>query len=103
MENIGEPVIFAWVETVRQYLADREENKAKFSSLEKSMTAEAQLAADMDRLALGEHSKEQQLVQHVECPEILTGDCIEDRKSVFQVGVLQLCQQKNWIYVVKRL
>ena len=96
LENLGEPVIFSWVERVREFLFERENNKSE--------KEENPIQRDLENLSLEtttttrpdnrqqhhHHQQQQQQVEVVKCPEILTGDCIEDRKSVFQVLVQNL-------------
>ena len=78
LENLGQPVIFAWVERIREFLVKRRESKIE---VERCLTEETML----ENLSLQQPVESSKST--VKCPEILTGDCIEDRKSVFQVSL----------------
>ena len=75
---IGEPgVIYAWIECIREFIDKSSKNE--------STTEEDEVESDCDEVSdkLSENMK----LDHssgLKCPEILTGECIEDRKSVFQ-------------------
>lgn len=69
VENLGESLVYLWVEEIRSYLQERED-----SQMEQNETTDHTV-----------------IVQPVEvvrdlssCPEIVTGDVLEDRRSVFQ-------------------
>ncbi|CAG9792389.1 unnamed protein product [Diatraea saccharalis] len=63
IENIGETVIYQWVEKIREYL-----QSIKTEEPEKKVVNVTPSVEEM----------------HVNCPEITHGDVIVDRKSVFQ-------------------
>ena len=69
-ENIGQPMLFMWVEAVREFLEDR--------------TLSQEEEVERFKTKVQEASVVEEIVERVKCPEIITGDCIEDRKSVFQ-------------------
>ena len=79
---IGEPgVVYAWTECIREFLEERQ-------SVTKSATTDADESASLDDVS-DEFSNSLRIKSSapgntVKCPEILTGGCIEDRKSVFQ-------------------
>jgi len=76
LDNLGESVIFLWVECLRDFLQNR-------TSLETSSTnADENDAIISEEIQLIEALKESKIA--TECPDIITGDTIEDRKSVFQ-------------------
>jgi len=77
LDNLGESVIFLWVECLRDFLQSR-------TSLETSSTADADEndAIISEEIQLIEALKESKIAKEV--PDIITGDTIEDRKSVFQ-------------------
>ena len=76
LENMGTPVVFLWIERIREFLQDRAED------LKSQSEAEAARAAEELRQSLQFSTINDD--QPAECPEIVTGNCIEDRKSVFQ-------------------
>jgi len=75
LDNLGESVIFLWVECLRDFLQN---------SLETSSTdnADENDAIISEEIQLIEALKESKIATEV--PDIITGDTIEDRKSVFQ-------------------
>ena len=76
LDNLGESVIFLWVECLREFLQNR-------TSLETSFNDDAENDAMIsEEIQLIEALKESRIT--TQCPEIVTGDTIEDRKSVFQ-------------------
>jgi len=76
LDNLGESVIFLWVECLREFLQNR-------TSLETSSNDDAENDAMISEdIQLIEALKESRIT--TQCPEIVTGDTIEDRRSVFQ-------------------
>ena len=76
LDNLGESVIFLWVECLREFLQNR-------TSLETSSNDDAENDAMIsEEIQLIEALKESRIT--TQCPEIVTGDTIEDRRSVFQ-------------------
>ena len=71
LENLGESVLFLWVEKVRELLEQSEDNSAVPEQSE-----------DTPEPELGHPS--------VPCPTILTGSVLEDRRSVFQGHVARV-------------
>lgn len=63
--NAGEPVVFAWVECLRDFLQ------------QKSSTLEVE-QVEVEKVSITKSAEGRC------CPEIVTGGCLEDRKSVFQ-------------------
>ena len=74
LDNIGEPVVFHWVEQLRTFLQNRQEISA-----EDDETACDDVIAEEIQLS---DALQNSRLEHV--PDIVTGDVIEDRKSVFQ-------------------
>lgn len=75
LDNIGDSIVFLWAEQLRTFLQNRadfiieeDEDKGDKTSISKESLIEESL----------------QKSKLVNCPEIVTGDIIEDRKSVFQ-------------------
>jgi len=78
LENIGESVVFLWVEQIRTYLQER--NDEAFARLESDFANE-----EIDAIASIEEKLVATTLQKSHfCPEVTTGGTIEDRKSVFQ-------------------
>jgi hypothetical protein len=76
--SVGIPVVYTLSECLRDFLETRQKQSkcglpSKFNN-PKSKEKADQLVKDLQPLKLSS----------MECPAILTGDCIEDRKSVFQ-------------------
>jgi len=79
LDNLGESVVFHWVEEIRTYLQER--NDETVDSLE-SHVEQLQLS---DALVSIENNLDATVLHGIQpCPEITTGGTIEDRKSVFQ-------------------
>ena len=71
--SIGMPVVFSLAECVKEYL-----EQPRFSEKNKSVP-------EPDVFEIEESvPKFAQKLSSIQCPAITTGDCIEDRKSVFQ-------------------
>jgi hypothetical protein len=95
---IGEPgVIYAWIECIREFV---EELK---SSKDGDVANDTSSSPDLDEVSdnFSDNLKIDSKDVVVKCPEILTGECIEDRKSVFQphfakVTSLAEVQQVTW-------
>lgn len=68
-DNIGQCMIHLWVEALQDFWTEHEASVSTACDLQ----AEDQLS----EASTVEHSS-------AKCPDINTGDCIEDRKSVFQ-------------------
>ena len=71
--SLGMPVVFSLAECVKEYL-----EQPRFSEKNKSVP-------EPDVFEIEESvPKFAQKLSSIQCPAITTGDCIEDRKSVFQ-------------------
>ena len=77
LENMGEAIVFLWVEQLRSFLQNR---PLKSPATEIKTISHEQLIADEILLS---QALEKSRIDH-KCPEIVTGEIIEDRKSVFQ-------------------
>lgn len=79
VDNLGECVVFLWVEQIRTYLQERRKDDSTecYSSDLVNNKETVDTCLDEDLLATALHNSSL-------CPEITTGGTIEDRKSVFQ-------------------
>jgi len=78
LDNIGESVVFHWVEEIRTYLQERnDENTDSFEAEIDHEQSDALASIEADLLATAIQNSKL-------CPDITTGGIIEDRKSVFQ-------------------
>lgn len=79
VDNLGECVVFLWVEQIRTYLQERRKDDSTecYSSDLVDNKETVDTCLDEDLLATALHNSSL-------CPEITTGGTIEDRKSVFQ-------------------
>jgi len=78
VDNLGECVVFHWVEQIRTYLQERKDDSTDGYSSEIVGNKETvDTCLDEDLLATALHNSSL-------CPKIITGGTIEDRKSVFQ-------------------
>lgn len=73
LENVGESIVFLWVERIREFIVEWKERNAAVVTPETDDDVVEKLE---EQLVLREPT--------IPCPSILTGDCIEDRKSIFQ-------------------
>ena len=78
LDNIGESIVFHWVEHLRTFLQSRSENSdirhdTDVADITSKIAAEIQLSEALEKSKIS-----------TQCPDIVTGDIIEDRKSVFQ-------------------
>ena len=70
--SLGMPVVFSLAECVKEYL-----EQPRFSEKDKSVQPDVfEIEESVPKFA--------QKLSSIQCPAITTGDCIEDRKSVFQ-------------------
>lgn len=91
---IGEPgVIYAWAECVREHVDGWRENK-KFLFSDEALSDEEEKNPEPRQAA--EKS-------NVKCPEILTGECLEDRKSIFQPHFAKVTSLEEVQAVVNKL
>ena len=65
------PVLFQCIEEVRTFLSDYQDE------MNNSLANDSICDDDKDTIAV-------ETLPDVKCPEIITGECLEDRKSVFQ-------------------
>jgi len=78
VDNLGECVVFLWVEQIRTFLQERDDNIGDSNDyVESDETVDASYDETLLVTALQNSSLEK-------CPKITTGNTIEDRKSVFQ-------------------
>jgi len=81
-ENMGESIVFIWVEHLRSFL----QNRPSITSENCKTSTHDTVFDDQpvpDEIILLSQALEKSRISH-NCPEIVTGDVIEDRKSVFQ-------------------
>lgn len=69
-ENIGESVIYQWIECIRSFLQEKSDDERKV------------LLSQLENLSLLE--SEPCVSVELEIPEIIHGEIIADRKSIFQ-------------------
>ena len=77
LDNMGEPVVFHWVEHLRSFLQQRQETLDNERDDDETVSDDV-IAEEMLLSEALERSKLDQVA------DIVTGDVIEDRKSVFQ-------------------
>eukprot|EP00088_Acartia_fossae_P032957 TRINITY_DN33723_c0_g1_i1.p1 TRINITY_DN33723_c0_g1~~TRINITY_DN33723_c0_g1_i1.p1 ORF type:complete len:278 (-),score=51.39 TRINITY_DN33723_c0_g1_i1:239-1072(-) len=94
LENIGECVVFLWIEEIRTFL------QAHPAAREPSVSKEdASLPSDDNSIICDRISE----LELVEVPEIITGECFEDRKSVFQGHVAIVSSLEQVKAVINKL
>lgn len=99
LENLGQPVVFLWVECVRDFLNSRQEEIRQYEE-------------DKEEEVLEEIVKQQQVFAEIQkreaversvCPVIVSGPTIEDRKSVFQGHTAVVTSQDEVTSVIQKL
>ena len=99
-DNPGECILFDWIETIKDHIQQLEtshhsnvisevqvEAVISNQSNKKTKPDEMALAISMQNCDISESKKthnNKATIIDITCPEIFTGDTIEDRKSVFQ-------------------
>lgn len=76
-DNLGSPVVFSWVEAIREFLEQWAKTHSNTAGNGPSTSTET--ISVLDSLLCDKASNKE-----TKCPEISTGDPIEDRKSIFQ-------------------
>jgi len=97
LENLGQPVLFLWVECVRDFLQARQED-VPHPGEEQEVLAEIEKQQEV----FAEIEK-QQAVESSLCPDIVSGPTIEDRKSVFQGHTAVVTSQGQVRSVIHKL
>ena len=92
LENIGESIVFLWVEHLRSFL----QNRAPKSPANSQTTV-----CDADEILLSEALEKSRI--DYKCPEIVTGEVIEDRKSVFQGHTAKVKSLEDVKMVISKL
>jgi len=85
LENMGEAVLFLWVERCREFLLEGE--------------GEEQVEEEEEEVVIPVAVTSEE----VWCPDILTGPTLEDRKSVFQGHVATVVDSKQVTAVMEKL
>ena len=80
LENMGQPVVFLWVEFVRDFLNSRQEELRQYEE-EKEEEVLEEIVKQQEVFA---EIQKQEAVEWSVCPVIVSGPTIEDRKCVFQ-------------------
>lgn len=76
LDNIGECVVFLWIEEIRTFLQSIPSSDDSDSTPAGDKSSQSEESSSIcDKLSS---------LEVVECPDIITGQCFEDRKSVFQ-------------------
>lgn len=114
--NIGESVIFLWVERIREYLQEksgvRQENPVSPSSShddtdeisnEEDDCAEYSFTKIQEELDKCPTEEQEEIREEVNCPEIHHGESFMDRKSVFQGHIASISHTKQVELVLKSL
>ena len=85
--SLGMPVVFSLAECVKEYL-----EQPRFSEKDKSVQPDVfEIEESVPKFA--------QKLSSIQCPAITTGDCIEDRKSVFQVQYIYIRTVSSYVVV----
>lgn len=98
LENLGQPVVFLWVECVRDFLNSRQEEIRQYEEDKEEVLEEIvkqqQVFAEMQK---------REAVERSVCPVIVSGPTIEDRKSVFQGHTAVVTSQDEVTSVIQKL
>jgi len=98
LENLGQPVVFLWVECVRDFLNSRQEEIRQYEEDKEEVLEEIvkqqQVFAEIQK---------REAVERSVCPVIVSGPTIEDRKSVFQGHTAVVTSQDEVTSVIQKL
>lgn len=103
-ENIGESIIYLWVEKIREFLQGKNELHRKADTLAETVVKELKLdekTEEENNISEAQekekcHFEEQEYSKDdVECPEIHHGESFVDRKSVFQGHIASISHTKQ--------
>eukprot|EP00095_Tigriopus_kingsejongensis_P002220 maker-scaffold817_size93049-snap-gene-0.10 protein:Tk02220 transcript:maker-scaffold817_size93049-snap-gene-0.10-mRNA-1 annotation:"uncharacterized protein LOC767623" len=86
LENIGQPVVFAWYTAIQEYLEEWNLSTKKSSPPR-----------------IGDELIPPPAILESKCPEICTGECVEDRKSIFQAHFAKVRSVKDVDAVLSKL
>uniref|UniRef100_A0A0B6ZR41 RWD domain-containing protein n=1 Tax=Arion vulgaris TaxID=1028688 RepID=A0A0B6ZR41_9EUPU len=113
-ENIGEDLIFLWVEAVREFLQDKSDRdmvQNNNSAIGRIVVQSVETEEDEDGFdpsVLGDLSyltidHRQQSSQSVSCPEIFHGETLTDRRSTFQAHLAHVTDKTQIQTVMNKL
>lgn len=98
LENLGQSVVFLWVECVRDFLNSRQEELRQYEEEEEEVLEETVKQQEV----FAEIQKQEAVARSV-CPVIVSGPTIEDRKSVFQGHTAVVSSQDQVTNVIQKL
>uniref|UniRef100_A0A0M3I7I1 RWD domain-containing protein n=1 Tax=Ascaris lumbricoides TaxID=6252 RepID=A0A0M3I7I1_ASCLU len=88
LQNIGQPILYEWIECINLYLSQRNDNlKAGNSSIEEEPSSSDVIIRDVSVIV----------------PEIISGDILQDRKSTFQAHVALINSENEVMLVLNKL
>ena len=99
LENMGQPVVFLWVEFVRDFLNSRQEELRQYEE-EKEEEVLEEIVKQQEVFA---EIQKQDAVEWSVCPVIVSGPTIEDRKCVFQGHTAVVTSQDEVTSVIQKL
>ena len=99
LENMGQPVVFLWVEFVRDFLNSRREELRQYEE-EKEEEVLEEIVKQQEVFA---EIQKQDAVEWSVCPVIVSGPTIEDRKCVFQGHAAVVTSQDEVTSVIQKL
>lgn len=91
LENVGESIIYMWVERIRQFMVEQGE-------LNEQETGELELGLSLASAELEDTSEDL-----TPCPEIFSGEIISDRRSHFQPHLATVKSQAQIRQVLRKL
>ncbi|KHN87465.1 Protein IMPACT -like protein [Toxocara canis] len=87
MQNIGEPILYEWIECINRYLAERS------NETEPAETSIEEVRSSTDDV----------IIANVNIPEIVSGDILTDRKSTFQAHLALITSENEALLVLGKL
>uniref|UniRef100_A0A674MEC1 Impact RWD domain protein n=1 Tax=Takifugu rubripes TaxID=31033 RepID=A0A674MEC1_TAKRU len=108
VENMGESILYLWVEKVREFLVERSQSAETVDQPEKvNMTAEEDVEDDTqvpDIRTFSDSAEESHLyAEHEELPPIKHGESITDRRSTFQPHLAPVVSPRQVKMILEKL
>ncbi|RXG69895.1 Protein IMPACT-B [Armadillidium vulgare] len=102
LENIGESVIYLWIERIRQFITEQAkdfENEVSEDVYHEGKVGNDEIVDRISDLSMKTCKEQEDII----CPEIFSGEIIADRKSYFQPHLAEVHSVEEVKRVLKEL